>query len=264
MELLIFFTFLGSLGLLVFGLINPIKALDWWYKGVPTRFKVFQIYGSILLATMFVITMIQRDKEKRKNETSISENKELAADSSTTEYNADGEKIEKAEKKPGKRFTDVIELVEDTKDYHQEIGTLKLISRNPLHIQLAKTEVEGQNEDIIKEQIDRNFISVGYRIFAYSDVKQITISSTALLWDSQNNKALRFLDEYKKTLVLKRSVFEKIAKEVGITNFEDFFGVYVGEKYLEKVHNEKLARLMYNDNEAPNLDSAIKAITGSN
>lgn len=64
-------------------------------------------------------------------------------------------------------------------DYNEEDGTLKIISRNPLKIQVYTEVFNGDLPEVKDHLVKKALISNTYRVFAFSDTDKITVTSSA-------------------------------------------------------------------------------------
>lgn len=160
-----------------------------------------------------------------------------------------------------KKYDDVIEMIEDTGDFSTENGTLKLISQKPLHIQLAKIFLEGELESNIQEDIKRNIVYVGFRIFAQTSINEIEITSLPLKYDSKNSKIVGYVDKYKKKMLVKREKATSILeKYYGHSDFTKLFGKNIGDTYVPDIPNQYLTKMMYGDQGEPTLETTFNAL----
>ncbi len=161
-----------------------------------------------------------------------------------------------------KKYSSVKEMIDSTFDYTEEDGTFKVISEKPkLHIQLAKHEIANELEANVIQQVKRNIIYVGFRIFAQTDIDEIQITSLPLKWDISLNKPLGYMDEYKETVVLTRNNAKSILqKYYGFEDFSKLFGEKVGDVFMSDIANSDLRKMMFNDQGEPTLDKTFEEL----
>jgi len=161
-----------------------------------------------------------------------------------------------------KKYSSVKEMIDSTFDYTEEDGTFKVISEKPkLHIQLAKHEIANELEANVIQQVKRNIIYVGFRIFAQTDIDEIQITSLPLKWDISLNKPLGYMDEYKETVVLTRNNAKSILqKYYGFEDFSMLFGEKVGDVFMSDIANSDLRKMMFNDQGEPTLDKTFEEL----
>ncbi len=161
-----------------------------------------------------------------------------------------------------RKYSSVKEMIDSTYDYSEEEGTFKVISEKPkLHIQLAKHEIANELEDNIIQQVKRNIIYVGFRVFAQTDIDEIQITSLPLKWDISLNKPLGYMEEYKETVVLTRNSAKSILqKYYGFDDFSKLFGEKVGDIFMSDIANSELRKMMFNDQGEPTLDKAFQEL----
>ncbi|WPQ63540.1 hypothetical protein SIO70_01505 [Chitinophaga sancti] len=147
--------------------------------------------------------------------------------------------------KKHKHYASVIEMIEESGDFTQENGSMKVISKSPLHIQISSAA--GNIDDL--EQMKRNamqeLIYIAYASFTMTDIPQITI--TTVPYD-----AAQFIDHQKMVFQKAASTTITISREkarrvmqarLSTSNFDDMFGVQVGQQYFAESPSPLLEKL---------------------
>ncbi|MBA4241655.1 MAG: hypothetical protein C0448_13090 [Sphingobacteriaceae bacterium] len=114
------------------------------------------------------------------------------------------------------KYPTVIQMLNESHDFTEEDGSLKLLSKEEknIHIQVSKLIFDGDQEKIIKEQTMRDIVYVAFQAFAQTDINSLTISSVPMK-DKGN-----YINKYKLTLTISRENAKSILKEY--LNTEDF------------------------------------------
>src|SRR5215218_5667584 len=102
------------------------------------------------------------------------------------------------------KFGSVQAMVKDFKDYSQENGTFKVLTREPLHIQLSPIVVPGDFPDVIDAQVKRAVLYGIYRSFVHTPVDRITVTAIPLERNPRTDST-QYLSAYKRTVTKTRS-----------------------------------------------------------
>jgi hypothetical protein len=132
-----------------------------------------------------------------------------------------------------KHYTSVMEMVEDRNDFTTEDGTLKLISKSPLHIQISTQEDKNQDVNRMKRVSSQFLVSTAYAAFACTDISKITITSVPCDVDEyiQHHK-IALLHAAAVTVTITREKARQVMQShVGTSNFDDMLGIPVGNSY---------------------------------
>lgn len=98
----------------------------------------------------------------------------------------------------------VVEMIEDRGDYAVETRTFKLISEDPLHIQLSPSVSPADEPKYVQEDARRTLIYGIYRTFIHTDVDKVRVTSIPLeIVDLQSYKT-RYLEDQKIELEIDR------------------------------------------------------------
>lgn len=162
------------------------------------------------------------------------------------------------ERPPMNMYRDITSLIEAIGEYDKQNGTFKLISQKPLHIQVSTPTYNGDLEETIADQVKRDIVYVGFRVFAQTNIEEIKITSLPLKWDNPKIKDFDYIQELKQTVTLKRNRAKKILeKYYGHSDFTQLFGETVDGAYKPEVPNMQIKRMMYNDLGEPTLDKVF-------
>lgn len=148
-----------------------------------------------------------------------------------------------------KHYESVMEMVEDRNDFSTEDGTLKLISKSPLHIQISHQEDKNQDVNRMKRVAMQYLISNAYAAFACTDVSKVTITSVPSDMDEFiNNQKLVFLNAAAVTVTITRDKARQVMQSrVGTSNFDDMLGITVGKSYFADSPSPLLNKLKAED-----------------
>jgi PBP1b-binding outer membrane lipoprotein LpoB len=119
------------------------------------------------------------------------------------------------------QFASVAEMIEDRADYAEENGSFKLVSAEPLHIQLAAQVVANDLPEVIQSEVNRAALYGIYRTFIHTRADSVRV--TALPMEiTLNPYSARYLAEPKVDLVLSRDQALKAAQQLaGVVSFDD-------------------------------------------
>jgi hypothetical protein len=92
---------------------------------------------------------------------------------------ADVDKTSAVKAKPLKpmKFATVTEMIDDRADFSEENGTFKVISTDPLHIQLATQVVANDLEEVKLAEVRRVALYGVYRTLIHTDAPSVRVSS---------------------------------------------------------------------------------------
>ncbi len=119
------------------------------------------------------------------------------------------------------KFSSVIAMLESFRDYVSEYGTLKVLSEEPLHIQLSPRLIAGEESKVIGRMVDDAIIYGIYRSYVHTSIDSITVTVIPLELDMETRESL-YLKNYIKTLSISREeAFSLIKKYLDIELFSD-------------------------------------------
>jgi len=107
--------------------------------------------------------------------------------------------------------------IEALGDFESDNGTLKILSKAPLHIQLSPQVVEGDREDVIRVQTRKALLYGIYRTFIHTKVNEIKVTALPidLITDEPRN-------EFKETIAISRAKALSAAQKIlGVKSFEE-------------------------------------------
>lgn len=148
-------------------------------------------------------------------------------------------------RKKHKNYASVIEMIEESGDFSQENGTLKIISKSPLHIQIASAAGNIGDVEQMKWNAMQELIYVAYASFTMTNISQITI--TTVPYDAE-----QFLEHQKMALqnaaattitITKEKARQVMQARLGTSNFDDMIGVQVGQSYFAESPSPLLEKL---------------------
>jgi hypothetical protein len=121
-------------------------------------------------------------------------------------------------------------MIDSSGDYASDNGTFKIISENPLHIQISKIVMPDTPIDELKKGAMEGIVYIAYQAFASTGIKDITITAVPLIYDATNDKKLGFSEPARYTATISRDKAQEVMQKiVGITNFDDLLGYDAGE-----------------------------------
>lgn len=129
------------------------------------------------------------------------------------------EKSSSEEKLPN--YATIKEMFEASGDFSEEVGSLKFISLDKLHIQVSKPIVDNDMEDLKNELVKRDIVYVAFQTFAQTDIDELTITSVPNSFDDQK----KYFEKYKRTLTINRNKAKSLLKKY--LNTEDFSILYI-------------------------------------
>jgi hypothetical protein len=117
-------------------------------------------------------------------------------------------------------FATVADMIKELGDYNEEKGTFKIISLNPLHVQLSPTIFAGENKEKINSEMQRTLIYGVYRTFALTQENQIMITVIPKEFGKSINP--KYMSEYKMSVSTSKNNALKVAKKyLNISSFAD-------------------------------------------
>ena len=162
------------------------------------------------------------------------------------------------------KFQDVVSLIEDFGDYSADAGTFKVISLEPLHIQVSPQVFPGDNTEVIKSLINRAVIYGVYRSYVHTPVEKITVTAIPAEVVDLQKREYKFLSQHEKTLSMTRQdAFHSIQKLIEVNSMED---LVVGTGVNPDSWTEAFTTLYYNDTQSgikvlvADLESATSAM----
>lgn len=177
---------------------------------------------------VFVLFLLFSCSETKKTESASSE-----AESTTVQ--SAGEKSDAQFVK----YATVAEMFEESGDFTEGDGSLKIISNNPVHVQVSKPMTEVDLEKFIIEQTRRDIVYVVFQTFAQTNLNEITVTSVPML-EKEN-----YVDKYKlKATVTREKAKSILNKYLQTENFETLYTAN-GSLWLP---NEAFDKLKYGEN----------------
>jgi hypothetical protein len=167
---------------------------------------------SILILSAFIIVSCKTDNNS--STSNIEEEKSTIVNIETDN------KVESGKSLP--KFATLKEMLEDSGDFNEEVGTLKFISldENKLHVQVSKPILENDLENVIDEIVKRDIIYVAFQTFAQTDINKLTITAIP----NSNSNPKKYFEKYKRTMLVDRTRAKAVLKKY--LNTEDFSSLY--------------------------------------
>ena len=78
------------------------------------------------------------------------------------------------------QFESVAEMIEDRADFSEENGTFKVMSTNPLHIQLAAQVVANDLPEVVLSEVQRVAIYGVYRTLIHTNVDKVRVTAVPM------------------------------------------------------------------------------------
>jgi hypothetical protein len=146
---------------------------------------------------------------------------------------------------PKIKYNNVREMIEGMNDYYEEAGTFKVISDEPLHIQVSPEVVEGDQGKVIRQLTIRTLVYVSYSTFARTDIDEITITSIPLQINmSDRRQPGKYLDQNQITQKISRTKAQKVMQQhIGTNNFDDLLGAEMDGKFYKWRNSAKFDQL---------------------
>jgi len=167
---------------------------------------------AILILSTLAIVSCKTDNNSSTNN--------IEGEKNTIENTENSEKTESGKSLP--KFATLKEMLEDSGDFNEEVGTLKYLSldENKLHIQVSKPILENDLESVKNEIVKRDIVYVAFQTFAQTDINELTITSIP---DSSDNPK-KYFEKYKQTVKIDREKAKIILKKY--LESEDFSILY--------------------------------------
>jgi len=109
-------------------------------------------------------------------------------------------------------FATVEELVEDFADFSEENGTFKVLSSQPLHIQMAAQVVANDLPETVQTEVQRAALYGIYRTLIHTDAPSVHVTAVPMVV-TLNPYSSRFLDSPKVDLEVTREQALQAAKK---------------------------------------------------
>lgn len=147
--------------------------------------------------------------------------------------------------KKHKHYASVIEMVEATEDFTMENGTLKVLSKSPLHIQISSPNPNDIDLVQLKRNAMEDLVYIAYFTFAKTDISQITI--TAVPCDADKflfHQKIVLMNDAATTITISKEKARRVMEaHVGTNNFDDMIGTQVGQNYFPESPSPLLEKL---------------------
>lgn len=109
-------------------------------------------------------------------------------------------------------FATVEELVEDFADFSEENGTFKVLSSQPLHIQMAAQVVANDLPETVQTEVQRAALYGVYRTLIHTDAPSVHVTAVPMVV-TLNPYSARFMDSPKVDLEVTREQALQAAKQ---------------------------------------------------
>jgi len=142
-------------------------------------------------------------------------------------------------------YSSVEEMIEDYGSVSKLDGTYKMISKKPLSIQVSALG-EGFKNDI--DQLQKMSAAVAIRIileiFGTTTTQEVTISSIPIIEEDFENKKFKYDPAGGMIGTIKKDKAKAVMyKEIGLSNFEDLFGLSQNESFYKDSPNDYFNKL---------------------
>jgi|GEM_PF-431676 len=118
------------------------------------------------------------------------------------------------------KFATVTEMIEDKADFSEENGTFKVISNEPLHIQLATEVVANDLEEVKLAEVQRVALYGVYRTLIHTDAPSVHVSALPMEV-TLNPYSARYLDAPKVEIIVTRDeALQAVAGLIDVSSLE--------------------------------------------
>lgn len=129
-------------------------------------------------------------------------------------------------------------------DYTEEDGTLKILSRKPLRVHVYAEVFEGEKSSVTEHLVKKSLISNLYRVFSFSNVDKVTVTSSAKETNISNgSKFYKILKSPTYTITKTRE--QALADLRKYTDAKDFGDLF--EKHQVCMFSPVAKRFLYDD-----------------
>ncbi|EIU1687329.1 hypothetical protein L4H27_003031 [Pseudomonas aeruginosa] len=119
------------------------------------------------------------------------------------------------------KFATVTEMIDDKGDFSDENGTFKLISTEPLHIQLATQVVANDLDEVKLAEVRRVALYGVYRTLIHTDAPSVHVSALPMEV-TLNPYSARYLDAPKVEITVTRDqALQAVAGLIDVSSLED-------------------------------------------
>ena len=123
------------------------------------------------------------------------------------------------------KYSTVFGLIDTSADFSIEKGTYKIISKDPIHIQISSKVVEGDSKKVIIGLTKKDFVYVVFDAFARTNINKIRITSIPLTTLNNSEVKEAYLVDYKVSATVTREKAKSIMqKYIKTSNFDDLMG----------------------------------------
>ncbi|MDR8014087.1 hypothetical protein [Ectopseudomonas guguanensis] len=119
------------------------------------------------------------------------------------------------------KFATVTEMIDDKADFSEENGTFKVISSEPLHIQLATQVVANDLDEVKLAEVRRVALYGVYRTLIHTDAPSVRVSALPMEV-TLNPYTARYLDSPKVEIAVTRDeALQAVAGLIEVDTLED-------------------------------------------
>ena len=163
-------------------------------------------------------------------------------------------------------FKSVEEMMEKFNDYNIIEESFKILSTEPLHIQLAPVVFPGELPCVIEEVVNEALIYGIYRSFIHTNIDHITVSSVPCVCNLDPNiKLIRYANEYKRTISKGRQEALTLVKRyISIDSLSDMVtGIKYGNDIIPNQWVKDFDCINYSDQGYPGITRFVNELAKS-
>ncbi len=156
------------------------------------------------------------------------------------------------------KFSSVEAMIEEFNDYSASNGTLKILAKEPLHIQLSPIVVKRDFPEVIEEAVKRALVYGVYRTFTHTPANNIVVTVVPKEMNFKN-KEYKYVSEYKRTIsITRKAALALVKKHIHVRSFSDLVSeTKIGDITMKDQWTKNFKRIYYNDKGYPGLDSFV-------
>jgi hypothetical protein len=122
-------------------------------------------------------------------------------------------------------YTSIAEMMEDDYGYASDNGTFKIISKQPLHIQISQIVMPSMSGEEMKDMSLEGLIYITYMTFATTPIEEITITSVPMVYDGATSTNLGFFESGRYTISINKEKARQVMLRIcGTSDFDDLLG----------------------------------------
>lgn len=122
------------------------------------------------------------------------------------------------------QFKDITSLMNEYNDYSPDIGDFKVLSANPLKIQISPKVMSGETDESIRMASYKASVYAAYRTLLQTPAKSVSITVVPLSFDLSNHKKTYLTGKQYSFSLTKEQALKKAGRAGGTNNPDEIIG----------------------------------------